>query len=66
MPRMINDLAPNIQKLEQKNLTKFLEFFDTTFIEPRERGPDYLIIDNFAEYFNLAEEDMQGAKTEAE
>ena len=66
MPRMINDLAPHIMKLEQNNLTKFLEFFDTTFIEPREKGPDYLIIDNFAEYFNLAEEDMQGAKTEAE
>ena len=32
----------------------------------REKGPDYLIIDNFADYFDLEEEQLQGAKSEAE
>ena len=43
-----------------------LEFFDTTFIDPREKGPDYLVIDNFAEYFNIDESELLGAKSEAE
>ena len=66
MPRIINDLMPSKNKLDQKNLAKFLEFFDTTFIDPREKGPDYLVIDNFAEYFNIDESEMLGAKSEAE
>ena len=63
---MINDLLPGRHKLDQKNLSHFLEFFDTTFIDPREKGPDYLVFDNFAEYFNIDETELQGAKSEAE
>ena len=63
---MVNDLMPTREKLDEKTLTKFLEFFDTTFISGREKGPDYVVIDNFLEYFNLEEEDLQGAKSEAE
>ena len=66
MPKMINDLLPGRNALDQKNLSKFLEFFDTTFIDPREKGPDYLVFDNFAEYFNIDETELQGAKSEAE
>ena len=30
------------------------------------KGPDFLIIDNFAEAFGLAKEDLIGARSEAE
>ena len=66
MPKMINDLSPGSKKLDQDTLANFLEFFDTTLIDPREKGPDYLVIDNFAEYFNIEETELQGAKSEAE
>ena len=66
MPKIVNDLSPGSKKLDQDTLAKFLEFFDTTLLDPREKGPDYLVIDNFAEYFNIEETELQGAKTEAE
>ena len=35
-------------------------------MENRPRGPDYLVIDNFTEYFGLELSDLQGARGEAE
>ena len=66
MPKMINELSPGSKKLDQDTLANFLEFFDATLLDPREKGPDHLVIDNFAEYFNIEETELQGAKTEAE
>ena len=63
---MINDLSPGRESLDEKTLTKFLEHFDTTFMSGREKGYDYLVIDNFAEYFDIEEAELQGAKSEAE
>ena len=64
--RTIDALDPANLKIDQSNLTSFLERFDSTLLENRPRGPDYLVIDNFAEYFGLSLSDLQGARGEAE
>ena len=41
--------------------------FDHTFMDrTRPKGPNFLIIDNFAEAFGLEKEDLIGARSEAE
>ena len=49
------------------DLTKFLGDFDHTYMDrTRPKGPDYLIIDNFAEVFQLDKTDLIDARSEAE
>ena len=64
--KTINSLDPATEKIDNSNLTKFLEYFDDTFMENRPRGPDYLVIDNFADYFGLESADLKSARGEAE
>lgn len=62
----INDLDPEPSSITDAKLEKFLEYFDETMMTPGAKGPDYLIIDNFAEFFKLEVADLKGARSEAE
>ena len=63
----VNELDPIKNNLDMEELTKFLGDFDHTYMDrTRPKGPDYLIIDNFAEAFGLEKADLMGARSEAE
>ena len=50
--KTINKLDPSKNEINNSNLSKFLGDFDHTYMDrSRPKGPDYLIIDNFAELF---------------
>ena len=43
-----------------------MEHVDDTGMSTRSKGPDYLVIDNFAEFFQLSKADLLGARSEVE
>ena len=44
-----------------------MSHFDNSYVlKKTAKGPDYLVIDNFAEIFGLEENDMAVARSEAE
>ena len=64
--KIIDKLEPEKRKIDIENLTKFLKHFDHTYMKRNgPKGPDYLIIDNFVDYFGLDEAELKGAKHEA-
>ena len=65
--RTIDNLDPINEKLDESNLTKFLNYFDHTYMDrSKPKGPDYLIIDNFVDYFGIDYTDLFRAKGLAE
>ena len=60
--QIINDLDPANNRIVEGNLRRFLE----REIDETNRGPDYLVIDNFADQFELDISDLNAAKAEAE
>ena len=63
----VNELDPVKNRLDIDEVTKFLSDFDHTYMDrTRPKGPDFLIMDNFAELFGLAKTDLIGARSEAE
>ena len=61
--RTIDNLDPINEKLDESNLTKFLNYFDYTYMDrSKPKGPDYLIIDNFVDYFGIDYTDLIRAK----
>ena len=63
----IDELDPVKNKLENKQIQKFLSYFDETFIyEKKPKGPDYLIIDNFADILGFETNDLVVARSESE
>ena len=62
--KFVNALDPARNKIGKENLKKFLSKFDYTYMNrSRPKGPDYLIIDNFAELFGLVKADLIDALT---
>ena len=58
----INALDPESNKIDEHNLRRFMESQnDETSI-----GPDYIVIDNFAEQFEVSISDLNAARTEVE
>ena len=51
MPEQITDLDKEKYSLTTDKLTKFLEHYEESALNMKEKGPDYLIIDNFLELF---------------
>ena len=46
--KVINEIDSDKWFVNDENLTKFLSYFDYTFMDrSRPKGPDYLIMDNF-------------------
>ena len=63
----MNELDPVKNQINNDNLAKFLSDHDYNYLErQRQKGPEYLIIDNFAEYFQLEKSDLVLARMEAE
>lgn len=54
--KIVGDLDPIENQINNENLIKFLGSFDEKFMQRKrtEKGPEYLIIDNFEKYFGLA------------
>ena len=51
--KTIDELDPVENRIDEDNLTKFLNEFDHTYMDrSRPKGPDYLIIDNFVDIFD--------------
>ena len=64
--KTINELNPSQNWIYDKTITKFLSDFDDTYMDrTRPKGPDYLIMDNFAEYFEQGEDVLLKASIEA-
>ena len=54
--KQINELDPEKQKLTLDDLENFFKHFDHTYSKNREpKQTDYLVIDNFLEFFVLNE-----------
>ena len=66
MPEQITDLDKEKYSLTTDKLTKFLEHYEESALNMKEKGPDYLIIDNFLELFQLTKEDIVKARSEGE
>ena len=53
--------------IDDDGIAKLLSDFDHTYMDrKRPKGPDYLIIDNFADFFKIDKADLIDAKREAE
>ena len=58
----IDKLNPINNRIEKDNLVKFLSDFDHTFMDrTRPKGPDYLVIDNFVQFFKMDKADLLNA-----
>ena len=63
----VNELDPIENHFDKEEVKKFLSDIDHTYMDrTRPKGPNFLIIDNFAEAFGLEKEDLIGARSEAE
>ena len=60
-PEQITDLDPASYSINKEKLAKFVEYYEDSILNLEEKHPDYLIIDNFLEYFGLNKETIQGA-----
>ena len=60
---VIDEIDPEKRWVGDKELTKFLNKFDHTYMDrSKPKGPDYLIIDNFIDYFGIDYTDLIRAK----
>ena len=67
--KTIDKLDPSENLIDDTNLAKFLSEFDYTLMDrmdkSRPKGPDYLIIDNFEDFFGDKNIDLYKARKEA-
>ena len=47
MLKIIDQLDPSENVLDEDNLAKFLSKFDHSFMNRTPKGPDYIVIDDF-------------------
>ena len=64
--KTINELDPQKERIYGSNLSWFMEYFDDTGLSNKKKGPDYLVMDNFASFFGFETADLLGARSEAE
>ena len=62
----VNKLDPQMFKISDEKLTKFLEHYENSILNTKQKGKSYMVMDNFMEYFGLTKEDLLGARREAE
>lgn len=60
----INQLNAKMFNISDKKLTEFLEYYEDSILNVK-RGKNYMIMDNFMEYFGLTKEELLGARREA-
>ena len=61
----VNDLNPQTFSINDKKLTKFLEGYQESILNTKQKGPSYIIMDNFMEYFGLSKDDLLGTREDA-
>ena len=62
---IINALLPGTNRIEKKKVASFLSQFDHTYMDrSKPKRPDYFVIDNFARYFKLDDDNLLGVKQE--
>ena len=65
--KVVDELDPQQYKVTDIELIHFLKYFDHTYMDKtKPKGPDYLIMDNFLENFELNVADLLYARREAE
>ena len=65
--KTVNELDDFNNRIDDDKIRKFLSEFDDTFMDrSRPKGPDYLIIDNFINFFQLEKADLINARKEFE
>ena len=58
----IDNLDPSNNRIDKDNIAKFMSDFDHTYMDKtRPKGPDYLIIDNLAQFLKIENLDLLGA-----
>ena len=65
-PELINFIDPESHSINRETLANFLDFHEDSNLNMHEKGPDYLVIDNFLEYFGLDKEGLLGARNEGQ
>ena len=61
--QVIDEIDSKLRAVSDIQLNKFLSKFDHTYMDRNKpKGPDYLIMDNFFENFDLNEADLLGAR----
>lgn len=65
--QVIDEIDSNLRAVSDIELNKFLSKFDHTYMDRNKpKGPDYLVMDNFFENFDLNEADLLGARRDVE
>ena len=62
----VNKLDTEMFNINDKKLTEFLEHYEDSILNTKQKGKSYIIIDNFMEYFGLTQDDLRGARAEAQ
>ena len=60
----VNNLDTKLFKITDEKLTEFLEHYEDSILNTKQKGKSYMIMDNFMEYFGLTKEELQGARKE--
>ena len=60
-PEQVTTLDPSKHNITKEKLAKFVEDYDDSILNFTEKGPDYLIMDNFLEHFGLDTEALSGS-----
>ena len=63
---LINKLDPEVRSLNDEKLSNLLEYYEDTLTDLRIKSPDYLVIDDFMQHFELDESSLLEAKAEIE
>ena len=62
----VNQLDTKMFSISDKKLTNFLEHYEDSILNTKQKGKSYMIMDNFLEYFGLTKDDLLAARGEAE
>ena len=62
----VNQLDKKLFNVSDAKLTEFLEHYEDSILNVKQKGKSYMIMDNFLEYVGLTREDLLGARAEAE
>ena len=62
----VNNLDIKLFNINDKKLTEFLEYYEDSILNVKQKGKSYMIMDNFMDYFGLTKEDLLGARRESQ
>ena len=62
----VNQLDKKLFNVSDAKLTEFLEHYEDSILNVKQKGKSYMIMDNFLEYVGLTREDLLGARAEAQ